>query len=318
MENRIIRKMWRPFGKSKKDKSTRDKTTSTSSKVLKNGSGGPSNPTRLSPLHRSAGPGTQRTASPKPTSPPNVSSKVTTQKNFFEELEAKKYLPKPGGGPRPSSGADLTGPSLTVLETYESSPASAIRSKPPLDVSPSNSAEDVKADTLERRKEERRLELPPLRPSAKGRKRKVVLTRRPEGGFGIKLSLSTIPDPTATNYTRMGFLIESRQDESGLGIPLVTGDVLMTVNGVSVEGREYKDIVEVIKHAGHSIEVEVACLPELTELSERGALEAIDDAPVPSTQRTRESLHSSKGRGMTSGTLRRARSKKKTDFKVLY
>ena len=81
-----------------------------------------------------------------------------------------------------------------------------------------------------------------------------------------------------------------------------------------MEGLNYESVVELIRTAGQSVEVEVVCLPELIELSERGALEILEDsvnvAPSPPTT-------SQKGRGLTSGTLRRARSKRqKEQFRV--
>lgn len=164
------------------------------------------------------------------------------------------------------------------------------------------------------RKKPQSLPLPPLTTSSRGGKRKVVLSRKPEGGFGIKLSLSAIPDPSAPNYSRAGFLIEPRSDASGRDVPLVTGDVLLTVNGISVDGHDYENVVDLIKTAGHSVVVEVACLPELIELSERGALEileesmSLDPAQPPTVP---------KGRGHSTGTLRRARSKKQREqFRV--
>ena len=310
-----------PFfgGKSRRKK---DRPPISAPTVVKDGARVASDGDRLSPIRSSVEDLHKGPSAYKPSTPTlrthtvtstGKGSTVSQMKNLFEE---KAHRPDSvvsttsQSSSRPTSQISTTGvPPIARLDRSPYYPTggpgrtSEVSLSFSFDESPS-----------QERKEPQPLPLPPLTTSSRGGKRKVVLSRKPEGGFGIKLSLSAIPDPSAPSYSRMGFLIEPRSDASGRDVPLVTGDVLLTVNGVPVEGQNYEDVVEVIKNAGHSVIVEVACLPELIELSERGALEileeavSVDPAQPPSVP---------KGRGHSTGTLRRARSKKQREqFRV--
>jgi myosin-18 len=301
-----------PLWKSKKNK----KVPISDPTVLKNGNR--VNEGRLSPLRlaQQQQPTGSRNQSPvpPPKSPGITTSIVSQKKEIFEEMARKPSTLSSPSSSRPSSQVSLTESSGT-LSRYERSPYHGSRQQNTSEASLTFSFDEDLTSVPDKVYKGVKLELPPLKPSVKGGVRKVLLSRKPQGGFGIKLSLSSIPDPTAPSYSRMGFLIEPRSDPSGEGVPLVTGDVLLTVNGKAVEGLKYENVVEIIKSSGSVVEIEVACLPELTELSERGALDIIE-VPEPA-QAGSVSTASIKGRGKTQGTLRRARSKRqKQEFKA--
>ena len=320
--SRSVRKM--PFfgGKSKRKK---DRPPISGPTVVKDGNRVVDDADRLSPIRGSVE-DLRKGPSPVEPSTPTLRTRTVTQqiskgsvsqmKKFYEDKSSRpdSMLSSPSrSSSRPTSQISTSDvPPIAKLDKspFHSSAAPGKTSE----VSLTFSFDDPSPS--QKRKESLQLQLPPLTTSSRGGKRKVVLTRKLQGGFGIKLSLSAIPDPTASNYSRMGFLIEPRSDTSGKDVPLVTGDVLLTVNGIPVEGLNYESVVDLIKTAGQSVVVEVACLPELIELSERGALEILEEAmspePVPASS-------VAKGRGHTTGTLRRARSKKQREqFRVSF
>ena len=299
-----------PIWKSKKKKVPISEPT-----VVKNGNRVTEG--RLSPLRSpQQQPGDSRNQSPVPVrGSPLKASIVSQKKEMFEEMARRpsKYSSQsPATGSRPTSQTSM-GEGTGTFSRYEKSPYHPNTHSS--ETSLTFSFDDSRTNLAEKEFKGIDLELPPLKPSVKGSVRKVLLSRKPQGGFGIKLSLSSIPDPTAPNYSRMGFLIEPRGDPSGEGVPLVNGDVLLSVNGTAVEGFKYEDVVDIIKSSGQAVEIEVACLPELTELNERGALDIIE-VNEPTVGGTAPS-GSVRGRGVTQGTLRRARSKRqKQEFKV--
>lgn len=312
-----------PFfgGKSKKKK---ERPPISGPTVVKDGSRVVDDADRMSPIRGSVEDVRKGQSAYKPSTPTLRTHTITPQIGKGSVSQMKQLFE--GRASRPDSMTSSTGPSsrptsqLSTLDTqplsrWEKSPAHAPGAPGKTsEVSLSFSFDGDSVSQPEQESKEVKLQLPPLAASSKGGKRKVVLSRKPQGGFGIKLSLSAIPDPTASNYSRMGFLIEPRGDSSGQDVPLVTGDVLLTVNGIPVDGLNYESVVELIKTAGQSVVVEVVCLPELIELSDRGALEILEESvPVaPSPPSTTQ-----RGRGHTSGTLRRARSKRqKEQFRV--
>ena len=228
-----------PLWKSKKNK----KVPISDPTVLKNGNR--VNEGRLSPLRlaQQQQPTGSRNQSPvpPPKSPGITTSIVSQKKEIFEEMARKPSTLSSPSSSRPSSQVSLTESSGT-LSRYERSPYHGSRQQNTSEASLTFSFDEDLTSVPDKLYKGVKLELPPLKPSVKGGVRKVLLSRKPQGGFGIKLSLSSIPDPTAPSYSRMGFLIEPRSDPSGEGVPLVTGDVLLTVNGKAVEGLKYENV----------------------------------------------------------------------------
>ena len=320
----MTRCVWKmPFfsGKSKRKK---DRPPISAPTVVKEGMRVVDDADRMSPIRGSVEDLRKGPSPFKPSTPtlrthtvnPQIGKGSVSQiKQFYEDKSSRpdSVLSSPSSTSRPTS--QLSTSDLPPIARLDKSPFhSTVAPGKTSEVSLTFSFDEASASPTQEHKEPLKLKLPPLSTSSRGGKRKVELSRKPQGGFGIKLSLSAIPDPSAPNYSRMGFLIEPRSDASGRDVPLVTGDVLLTVNGIPVEGLNYESVVDLIKTAGQSVVVEVACLPELIELSERGALEILEEAmnldpAQPSTMQ--------KGRGHTTGTLRRARSKKQREqFRV--
>ncbi|CAG5111940.1 Oidioi.mRNA.OKI2018_I69.chr2.g6209.t3.cds [Oikopleura dioica] len=104
---------------------------------------------------------------------------------------------------------------------------------------------------------------PPDSTKLLGPRRKVVLTRRPDTGFGFSLRRSTISERDQTRRT----VLFAEPGASGCG--LLPGDRLLEINGVDVEHAQQEDAVAKIKAAGNSVTLTVQSIPELTELAVR-------------------------------------------------
>lgn len=114
------------------------------------------------------------------------------------------------------------------------------------------------------------LPLPPLQTTAV-RLREVDARRNAQGGgFGFILRKSYLPMPDEPDKTKLVHLIEPRADYFG---PLMTGDRIIEVNGELVEDAPHEVVVDLIKASGDCVNLQVASMPELMELNNRGALD---------------------------------------------
>ena len=86
---------------------------------------------------------------------------------------------------------------------------------------------------------------PPDSTKLLGPRRKVVLTRRPDTGFGFSLRRSTISERDQTRRT----VLFAEPGASGCG--LLPGDRLLEINGVDVEHAQQEDAVAKIKEWIH-------------------------------------------------------------------
>lgn len=86
---------------------------------------------------------------------------------------------------------------------------------------------------------------PPDSSKLLGPKRKVLLTRRPESGFGFSLRRSTISERDQTRRT----VLFAEPGASGCG--LLPGDRLLEINGADVEHAQQEEAVAKIKEWFH-------------------------------------------------------------------
>ena len=119
------------------------------------------------------------------------------------------------------------------------------------------------------------LKLPNLAPPKQLKNRTVTVQRQPAGDFGFTLrkgSLRTRSKEGAEHKVHVVFAepsISSKGNETGL----LPGDRLLEVNGNNVENKTRDDIINLIRETGHTVELVVQPVPELSELSTRSGVD---------------------------------------------
>lgn len=146
------------------------------------------------------------------------------------------------------------------------------------------------------------LDLPELEVDDGLRERYVNVMRSPSGGFGFELRVSYMPDPLMPDSSRPVHVLDPK---TNCVASLMSGDILVEVNGVNVEFESHERVVELIRSAGDEMEFIVRSAPDLVELNIRGALTnspELSSSPrkIWGTQKSRQRLL----KGV--GTLRRA------------
>jgi myosin-18 len=94
-------------------------------------------------------------------------------------------------------------------------------------------------------------------------KRRVILNRRSDRGFGFSLRRSTISERCQTRRTVLS------AEPGNVGCGLLPGDRLLGIDDYDVEHAQQEHAVQKIKSAGQSVCLTVQPIPELTELSVR-------------------------------------------------
>ena len=146
------------------------------------------------------------------------------------------------------------------------------------------------------------LRLPDLEVDDGLRERYVHVMKGPAGGFGFELRVSYMPDPLMPDSSRPVHVLDPK---TNCVAPLMSGDILIEVNGVNVEFEPHERVVELIRSAGDEMEFIVRSAPDLVELNIRGALTS--SPQLSSSPRKAWSSHKSKARLLKGvGTLRRA------------
>jgi len=146
------------------------------------------------------------------------------------------------------------------------------------------------------------LELPDLEVDDGLRERYVHVTKGPTGGFGFELRISYMPDPLMPDSSRPVHVLDPKNT---CVASLMSGDILVEVNGVNVEFEPHDRVVEMIRAAGDEMDFVVRSVPELVELNIRGALTTSPE--LSSSPRKMYSTTKSKSRMLKGvGTLRRA------------
>lgn len=160
------------------------------------------------------------------------------------------------------------------------------------------------------------LQLPELEVDDGLRERYVHVMKSPSGGFGFELRVSYMPDPLMPDSSRPVHVLDPK---TNCVASLMSGDILIEVNGVNVEFEPHERVVELIRGAGDELEFIVRSAPDLVELNIRGAL--TNSPELSSSPRKIWSTQKSKARLLKGiGTLRRAGkggTKKKTLVSVL-
>lgn len=146
------------------------------------------------------------------------------------------------------------------------------------------------------------LALPELEVDDGLRERYVHVMKSPSGGFGFELRVSYMPDPLMPDSSRPVHVIDPK---TNCVASLMSGDILIEVNGVNVEFEPHERVVELIRAAGDEMDFVVRSAPDLVELNIRGAL--TNSPELSSSPRKIWSTHKSKARLLKGvGTLRRA------------
>ena len=146
------------------------------------------------------------------------------------------------------------------------------------------------------------LELPDVEVDDGLRERYVHVTKGPTGGFGFELRISYMPDPLMPDSSRPVHVLDPKNT---CVASLMSGDILVEVNGVNVEFEPHDRVVEMIRAAGDEMDFVVRSVPELVELNIRGALTTSPE--LSSSPRKMYSTTKSKSRMLKGvGTLRRA------------
>jgi len=146
------------------------------------------------------------------------------------------------------------------------------------------------------------LQLPELEVDDGLRERYVHVMRSPSGGFGFELRVSYMPDPLMPDSSRPVHVLDPK---TNCVASLMSGDILVEVNGTNVEFEPHERVVELIRSAGDELEFIVRSAPDLVELNIRGAL--TNSPELSSSPRKIWSTQKSKSRLLKGiGTLRRA------------
>lgn len=146
------------------------------------------------------------------------------------------------------------------------------------------------------------LQLPELEVDDGLRERYVHVMKSPAGGFGFELRVSYMPDPLMPDSSRPVHVLDPK---TNCVASLMSGDILVEVNGVNVEFEPHERVVELIRAAGDEMEFIVRSAPDLVELNIRGAL--TNSPELSSSPRKIWSTQKSKARLLKGiGTLRRA------------
>ena len=146
------------------------------------------------------------------------------------------------------------------------------------------------------------LELPDLEVDDGLRERYVHVTKGPTGGFGFELRISYMPDPLMPDSSRPVHVLDPKNT---CVASLMSGDILVEVNGVNVEFEPHDRVVDMIRAAGEEIDFVVRSVPELVELNIRGALTTSPElSSSPCKMRSTAKSKSRMLKGV--GTLRRA------------
>ena len=146
------------------------------------------------------------------------------------------------------------------------------------------------------------LNLPELEVDDGLRERYVHVMKSPSGGFGFELRVSYMPDPLMPDASRPVHVLDPK---TNCVASLMSGDILVEVNGVNVEFEPHERVVELIRAAGDEMEFIVRSAPDLVELNIRGAL--TNSPELSSSPRKIWSTQKSKARLLKGvGTLRRA------------
>ena len=146
------------------------------------------------------------------------------------------------------------------------------------------------------------LHLPELEVDDGLRERYVHVMKSPSGGFGFELRVSYMPDPLMPDSSRPVHVLDPK---TNCVASLMSGDILVEVNGVNVEFEPHDRVVELIRAAGDEMDFVVRSAPDLVELNIRGAL--TNSPELSSSPRKIWSTQKSRARQLKGvGTLRRA------------
>lgn len=146
------------------------------------------------------------------------------------------------------------------------------------------------------------LNLPDLEVDDGLRERYVHVMKSPSGGFGFELRVSYMPDPLMPDSSRPVHVLDPK---TNCVASLMSGDILVEVNGVNVEFEPHDRVVELIRAAGDEMDFVVRSAPDLVELNIRGAL--TNSPELSSSPRKIWSTQKSRARQLKGvGTLRRA------------
>ncbi|KAL0963773.1 hypothetical protein UPYG_G00313380 [Umbra pygmaea] len=87
----------------------------------------------------------------------------------------------------------------------------------------------------------------------------IFLKKQDNETFGFEIQTYGVQPKNSSSLEMCTFVCKVQEDSSAEGAGLTTGDVIIAINGVSIEGSDHKQIVDLIRESTNLLQLETVC-----------------------------------------------------------